>query len=136
MMRRVGEYIRDWTFFDYARPVEIISFWAMIGFGWRFYTNPQIVQRDSYTLFEAVGADVFAFLPILLASLGAFAMHVPSERVREPMRVLVNSGSFLFWFSIATAFLAAETPTTAHFTYYALSFGCILSGVYLAWKSS
>ncbi|MEM7667525.1 MAG: hypothetical protein AAF317_00045 [Pseudomonadota bacterium] len=130
-------YVLDWLFEDYARLGEIISFWAMFGFGLKLWFAPEVLEGPAYTEFAhgQFTELLWSVLPFTIVVVSAIAMHVRS-RIGTDLRVIAIALSTFFWISTAGAFAMGTTPTTAVYTYLAIAFGCLLSGVHLVWKGN
>lgn len=134
MLRSFIYRARQILFWDQARPLELFSGFNLLSWAYLLWSQPELVDRDSYAGFQALGASLWAFLLLCIAVVQLLPVFwaVPRAHDLRFVAMALASGA---WLMIASSFITSGVSTTADTNYLLLSFTCMASGVWLAWIS-
>lgn len=134
MLRALIHRARQILFWDQARPLELFSGLNLLSWAYLLWAQPELVTRDSYAGFQALGAPVWAILLLSIAVVQLVPVFWTIPRAQD-LRFVAMALASGAWLMIASSFITSGVSTTADTNYLLLSFTCMASGVWLAWIS-
>ena len=134
MLRSFIHRARQILFWDQARPLELFSGLNLLSWAYLLWAQPELVTRDSYAGFQALGAGIWAFVLLVIAVVQLAPVFWSFARGHD-LRFVAMALASGAWLMIASNFITSGVSTTADTNYLLLSFTCMASGVWLAWIS-
>ncbi|MEM6381665.1 MAG: hypothetical protein AAF739_03255 [Pseudomonadota bacterium] len=122
-------------FHDTASLVELFSSLCLLGWSLFVGFNAEILSRDSYQSFGLLPAGAWVSL-FALTGLAQVSAAVSDHARHYDWRALVMAFAAGLWFVVSLSFVFGPVLTTAAIMYPAITLICILSTLWLAWKSS
>lgn len=126
-------HLSEFIFKDRLRILELLSFVNLLNWAFLLLSSPEIVARDTYEGFQALGPQVWAGIMIAAACLHIVPMLLNTNyNLGSRISALVVAGAV--WMTIAVTFMTSHITTTADGNYLAMSLLCFASGAFLAWR--
>jgi hypothetical protein len=122
-------------FSDPTRLIDIFSAWNLLAWAAVFWTNPDLLERDSYATFQSLGAVPWAITFLIVGIMQASALFGWHRHIAE-QRFIAMALATGCWAAVTVNFMSTGVLTTAGANYIGLTFVTALVGGFLGWKTS
>ena len=120
---------------DEVRLVEVFSALNLLAWAWAIYSQPLLLDRDSYQTFQNLSAGTWTLIFAVAGAVQIIGMIAWHRRAPE-LRFVAMALAVGCWATITANFMAGSISTTATANYELLTFVTAISGGFLGWKTS